>query len=173
MGRPDHFIRIRDRLPQRADQRAVFFRVGIADRVRHVDRGGASDNRGIDTFAQEVELGPGRVLCAPLDIIDQIAGLRDRPPNRLKHGIRTHFQLVLHMHGAGGDEGVDTRAGRRANSLTAALDIAGRGAGKAGDHGCFGAARNLAHGFEIASRSGGETCLDDVHAHRFQQISQV
>jgi hypothetical protein len=38
---PDHLVRVRNGFDQPSDQCAVFFRVRVADRVRHVDRGRA------------------------------------------------------------------------------------------------------------------------------------
>ena len=132
--RPDHLVRVRNVFDQTADEVAILVWMRIADRVGHVDCGRAGGNRGVDTFAEEVKLGARGILGAPLDIIDKVAGLGDRAPHRFEHRVRPHFQLVLHVHGARGDEGVDARARCLADGFAAAVDVGGGGAGEAADH---------------------------------------
>jgi hypothetical protein len=76
---------------------------------------------------------------------------------------------VLHVHGAGGDEGVDARTRRVAYGFTAAFDVLLGRAGQAADDGLFRAAGNLADGGKVAFRGGGETGFDHIDAHVFHQ----
>ena len=172
MRRPDHLVGIGDSLDQAAEQRAIFVRVGITDRVRNIDRGRAALDGDIDTFAQEVELGARCIFCAPLDIVDEVAGLADRPADSFQHGIRPHLQLVLHVYGAGGDESVDTRARSVVDGFAAARDVLLGRTGEAADDGVFRAAGDLADGGKVAFGRSGETGFDHVDTHVFHQCGE-
>src|SRR5689334_14420596 len=66
------------------------------------------------------------------------------------------------MDVAGGDEGVDARAGGLLDRLPGAVDIAWRGAGKRTDRRALDGAGDLSHGFKVAPGSDGKARLDHV-----------
>ena len=132
---PDHFIGVRHSFDDTTEQRAILFRVRIADRVRQVDRCRACLNGNVYCAAQEVKVGTGRVFCAPFYISNQIARLSNRTPNGLENRVLTHFQLMLHVERAGRNESVDTRVSSVLYRFRAAINIARRRAGQAANDG--------------------------------------
>ena len=73
----------------------------IADRVWDIDRSRTGRDCRIDTLTQEIKLRAGGVFWAPFDIIHEVSSLRHRTPHSLQNRIRAHFELMLHMDGAG------------------------------------------------------------------------
>ncbi len=150
VGGEDHCVRARHIGDQVAEHVGVFLRVGVADRVGDVDGGGAGLDRHLDAAAQEVPLGAGGVLGRPFHVVGVVARQGDRGVDRLQDRIRPHLQLVLHVHGAGGDEGVDAAAAGRLDGFGAALDVLLGGPGQAADGRLGDDLGDAAHRLEVA-----------------------
>ena len=54
-------------------------------------------------------IGARRIFRRPLHVVGEVARARDRRADRFEHRVLAHLQLVLHVDGTGGDEGVDAR----------------------------------------------------------------
>ena len=161
----DRLVDVRHAVHQHGDQRGEFLGHRIADGVRNIDRAGAALDRRLDAAAKEVMLAAGTILGRPLDIVAELARIADAVGDRLMHLLRLHLQLELHMQRAGGDEGMDARAGGALQRFPGAIDVAARRARQAGDGRCFRLAGDLAHRLEVAVGGDGEAGLDDVDAH--------
>ena len=96
---------------------------GVADSVGDVDRRRTGLDRGFHAAAQKVGVGAGAVLGRPFHVIDELARQRDGIDGQLQHVVRLHPQLVFHVQRAGGQEDVDTLAGRRLYRLGGAQDV--------------------------------------------------
>ena len=169
MHREHRLVGIRHALAHHAEQRRIFFRRRIADRVGDIDRGGAGIDRGLHAAAQEIVLGAGAVLRRPFDIVGVIARARHLRDHHLEDLVRLLLQLVFHVYGRGGEEGMDALPRRRLDGLGAAVDVLRRRAGEPAHHRILRALGDLVHRGEIAFRSDRETGLDDVDAHVVEQ----
>src|SRR5262249_37860241 len=123
-----------------------------------------------DAAAEEVVLGAGAVLAAPLDVVGILSGARHRRDHHLVDLFRLHLQLPLHVDRRGRDEGVDAAAPGRLDGFAGAVDVGLAGAGKAADDGVLRALGDLAYGVEVAFRCDGEAGLDDVDAHLVEEL---
>ncbi len=102
-----------------------------------------------------------------------VACARHRRDHQLIDVLRLHLQLVLHVHGRGGQEGVDAAARRRLDRFGAAVDILLAGTRQAAHHRILGALGDLVDRLEIAVRRDRETGLDDVDTHGVEQRRDV
>ena len=68
---------------------------------------------------------------------------------------------------------MDAPALRRLDRLGAAVDVVEAGAREAADHGVLGALGDLVDGGEVAVRGDREAGLDDVDAHRVEQLGDL
>ena len=94
-----------------AEQVGIFRRIGIADRIGQIDRGGPRLDRGLYRTAQELAIAAGRVLGRPFNIIAKVAGMGHGTANGFQDLFRFHLQLMPHMQVAGGDHDMDTATG--------------------------------------------------------------
>ncbi len=94
-------------------------------------------------------------------------------PDRLQHRVLAHVQLVLHVDGAGGDEGVDARPLRAFERLARRIDILEAGAAEAAHGGVLHDPGNLLHRREIAGGRHREAGFDDIHAHLVEQLGDL
>ena len=83
-----------------------------------------------------------------------------------------HLQLVLHMQVAGGDHHVDAPTGGRLQGLGTAVNIHLMGAAQARNGACLDDLGDLANRFEVAIGGDGETGLNDIDPHLFQDLGQ-
>jgi hypothetical protein len=86
----------------------------VADGVGHVDGLRAGLDHGLEDAHQEIDLGAAGVLGRELDVVGVFARPADRLHRLLDDLVGRHAQLLLHVDRAGGDEGVDAAARRRA-----------------------------------------------------------
>ncbi len=169
---PDDFIRVRNVLDQAADQLTVFSGVRIADRVGHVDDGGAGLDRHVDAFAEEVELGAGCVFGRPFDVAHEFAAMGNGRAHGFKHGVRAHFELVLHVDRAGRDEGMDARVLCLLQRLACPIDVGERGAGERADRHVLREFGDLRHGLEVALGRCGEASFAYVDLHFLKELGE-
>jgi hypothetical protein len=159
---PDRAAAVGDALAQRADELAVQLGHGVAHGVGDVDRGGALGDHGLEHAAQEVGVAAVAVLGTELDVVAVLPREAHRQLRLLEHLLARHAQLLLHVQLAGGDEGVDARAGRPLQRLGGAADVAVVGARQRAHRAVLDGLRDGAHRLEIAIAAGGEAGLDDV-----------
>ena len=168
MGGEDDRVRAGDAFQQHADDLGALERVGVADRVGDVDRGGPGLDRDFNNAAEVIGLGPGGIHRRPLDVVAQVAGMGHGFMDALCHLV--HVQIrdgAVQRRGA--DEGMDARGFGVTHGFPAAVDILEVGAGEAADGGGFRAFGDLAHRVEITLGGDGKARLDDVDAHFIEQ----
>ena len=98
------------------------------------------------------------------------AGARDGGDYDVEHLIRAHLQLELPVDRRGADEGVDAAPLGMTDGLAGAVDVLRIAARQAAYDRVFHELRDFRDGFEIAVGRGREAGLDDVDAHRVQQL---
>ncbi len=165
MGREDHLVGAGDALDDRAEHRLVLGRDGVAHGIGQVDGGGAGLDGELDAAGQVIDRGAGRVHGRPLDIVDEVARLRDGGRDDLEHLLLGLAHLVRQMDRRGGNEGVDAALPGVAYGFAGAGDIGRDGAGEAGDHRVLHLLGDGHDGFEIAVGGDREAGLDDIDAH--------
>ena len=173
MRREDGLIRVRHALAQHLDHLVELLRHGVADGVGHVDRGSAGLDRGLHAAAQEIRLGARCVHRRPFHIVGMRAGPRHRGDHDLEHLLRAHLQLILPVDRRGADEGVDAAPLGMAHRFARPVDVLRIAARQAAHDRVLHQLRNLRDGLEIAVRRGREARLDDVDAHRIQQLRDL
>ena len=114
-------------------------------------------------------LGAGRILRRPLHVVGPVPGARNRGPDRVEHGIRLHLKLVLHMHWARGDEGVDAWPLGVLQRLACPINILKASAGKPTDGRILDELGNSRNRLEIAVRRDGKAGLNDVDTHLIEK----
>ncbi len=117
--------------------------------------------------------GAGGVFGRPFDVAGVFARVGDGGADRFEHSVRAHPQLVLHVDGAGGDEGVDARALRLPHRLACPVDVGQRRAGQRTDRHVLHQLGDLADALEIALGGRGEAGLADVDLHVLQEFGQL
>ena len=141
---------------------AVLKRRGIADGVGNIDRGGAGLDGRLHDLAEKVELGPGGVLGAELDVRAIALGSPHAGNGLLDDLGLGHPQLVLAMDGRRGQEDVNPRLLCKLDRLPGAVDVAVVAPGQAADRraGDFGG--DGPHRLEVADRGDRKPGFDDV-----------
>lgn len=110
--RPDDGFWRFDASHKRCEEAGEFVWLRITDRIRHVDRGGAIGDGGLEDLDKKFRVGAARVLGRELHVIDVALGKPDGACDCFKHLFLGHFEPVLHVDGAGGDIDVYARSGR-------------------------------------------------------------
>ncbi len=110
-----------------AEHVEVFLGRRVADGIGQVDGGGAGLDGRLDALAEIVEFRARRILRAPLHVRHPLAGARDLELDHLEHLLLALLQLVLAVHGAGREEGMDARALGMLHGLAGAIDVRGAG----------------------------------------------
>jgi hypothetical protein len=85
VGGEDDRVGARNTFQQHLDDLGAFHRVGVADGVGDVDRGGPGLDRDFDYAAEVVVFGPRRVHRRPLDVVAEVAGVGHRLVDPLRH----------------------------------------------------------------------------------------
>jgi hypothetical protein len=169
----DRLLRARHLLHDVAEHLEIFLGGGVAHGVREVDGGGAGLERGLHAAAEIIDLGAGGVLGRPLHVLHPVARARDLEVHHLQHLFRRFHQLVLAVHGRGGDERMDTRALRVLDGLAGAVDVELARPGEPAHHRPLEPPGDLRHGLEIAFRGDGKARLDDVDAHLVEEVGDL
>ena len=156
-----------------ADEVGEFLRLGIAHGIGQVDGGGTGPDGGLHHAAQEVTLGTGGVLGGELHIVG-VSGAAAHPGlDHLQHHLRVLAQLVLHVQGRGGEEGMDAGIPGVLHGLPAAVDVAVHAAAQARHLDGFRLPGDTLHGLEIPLAGGGETGFHNVHAQHFELVGNT
>ena len=150
------------------DERAEFVGLGEAHGVGNVDGGGTGVDGGGDDAHEEVTVGAGGVFGGEFHVGGVGGGALHGGHGKFHHFVGGLAQLVFHVDGRGGDEGVNARMAGELHGFPGAVDVLGVGAGKTGDLRVLHVLGNGLHGFEVAFAGRGEARLDDVDAQHFQ-----
>jgi hypothetical protein len=105
------------------DEREIFLRHGVTDRVGDIDRRGAGIDRGLDAAAQEIVLGARAVFRRPFHVVHMVARARDLLDHHFIDFVRLLLELPLHMHRRSREERVNARPPRMLHGLGAAIDV--------------------------------------------------
>ncbi len=148
---------------QHPDDVAHVGRRRITDGVGDVHRGGPGFDRRLDHLAEEVDLGARGVLGRELDVRAIPFGPLDALHGGGDDVLLGHFELVLAVDGAGGEEDVNPRLFGILDGLPGAVDVFVTAAGQAADHRASYVLGDPTDRLEVAGRSDGETRFDHVH----------
>ncbi|KAF5036469.1 hypothetical protein DSECCO2_574740 [anaerobic digester metagenome] len=162
------FVRTCDRGQEVADEVREFGGLGVTHGVGDVDDGRAGGDHAVADFDQELGVGARGVLGRELDLDAFGYGMAHGRLGHLQHLRRGLAELVLHVQGRGGEEGVDALAFGVFDRLVASVDVRGQRPTQGRDHGFFHGFGDGGHGFEVADACGRKAGLDHVHAERFQ-----
>ena len=169
----DGAVDVRHTLAERLDHAVHVAGRGVADGVGNVDRRRPGGNRRFDHLAEEIGLGPGRVLGRKLDV-RAIARRPPHPRHRVTHNLLLiHLQLVLAMDGAGRQKDVDPRTLGRTDGFPGAVDVFIATAGQPANRRPANRLGDLANGLEVARRGDGKAGLDHVHAQLDQRLGNL
>ena len=156
-----------------ADEVGEFLRLGIAHGVGQVDGGGAGLDGGLHHAAEEVTFGTGGVLGGELHVVG-VPGAAAHPGfDHLQHHFGVLAQLVLHVQGRSGKEGMDAGILGVLHGLPAAVDVAVHAAAQAGHLDGFRLPGDTLHGLEIPLAGGGKTGFHNVHAQHFELVGNT
>ena len=173
VGRDRDRVDARHALFQHADDIGALTGGRVAHCVGDIDRASPCLDGGLDRGHQEIPVGAGGVLGAPLHIDAHGFGVGDRGLDLLEHLVPRHLQLVFHVQIRGRDEGVDARLLGVFDGAVGPVDIAQRRARQPADHRILDDLGDLGHRFEITLRGNGEARLDNVDAHLVQQARDL
>jgi hypothetical protein len=173
MHRDHRLVDVRHAVPDHPDQIGEFLGVGVAHRVRDVDRGGAGLDRALDAAAQEIVLGARPVLAGPFHVVAVAPRAGHAVDHRLVHLLGRLLQLDRHVQRAGRDEGVDAFPGSGLERLGGAVDVGAAGARQRADHAVLDLLGDLVDRAKVALGRDRESSLDHVHAHLLEQIGDL
>src|SRR5690606_14186894 len=163
VGRDEHVLAVTLHLgDDAADHLAVVPGGGEPDGVGDVDRGRTGVHRGLAHGDHELDVGTGGVLGGVLDVVGVLTGAGHARLHRGEHLLLAHLQLVLHVDGRGGQEGVDPRAGGVLDGLPGGVDVHRVGPGQSRHHGPVDLAGDALYRLEVAGGRDREPGLDDV-----------
>ncbi len=160
-------------LAHRAEHRGVLVGHRVADSIGQVDGRRARLDRGIDAPAEIVDRRARGVHRRPLDIVHQIARLRNGLGDDREHVVLGLAHLVRQMDRRGRHECVDARLLRRLHRLARTGDVGGNGAREAGDGRVLHLARDFLHALEVALARNREARLDDVDTHLVENFGDL
>ena len=164
VGHPGHDL---------SDGVTELLRNGIAHGVGNVNGPSTGGDCRLDDSAQEVEFGAPRILAGKLNIIHVSTSTLDRPDRLLNHRLRLHLQLVFHVNGRGGNEGVNTPPFRWANGLGGAVDILVECPGKAAYGGFPDVLGDALYRLEIALAGDRKPRFNDIHSKLLQHFGDT
>ena len=168
VGRPDYFIAVRHAFDDVADTLVPYGRDGVADGIGNIDGSRTCfDNRRKD-FGEEVQIRTHGVFSGKFYIVSVFFGDFHRFDRRIDDLLRLHFQFVLHVDGAGGNEGMNAFFRRGGNSFACFAHIVFNGARQRADCGFGDDFGNRINRLEIARAGGGKTCFNHIDTHLFQ-----
>lgn len=170
MDREHRLVGVRHALTHIREHVAVLGGRGVAHRVGEIDRRGAGLDRRLDAAAQIIEGRARRVHGRPFHVLHEVAGLGHGLQDDVDDLVLALAHLVREVDRRGRHEGVDPRPLGMAHRLAGPGDVGGNRAGEPRDGGALGPPGDLRHGLEIAVRRDGKAGLDDVDAHRIEQL---
>ena len=155
------------------EHRVVLARHRVADRVGHIDRRGALVERDLDHLGHVLDVRARAVLRRELDVVGVLARLRDRRADLPLDVLARGLQLVLDVHVAGGEEGVNPRPLGVPDRLPGGLDVLLGRARQTADHGAFDLSRDRLHRLEVAGRGDREAGLDHIDAQPRELVGDL
>ena len=157
---------------QELDTTAELVRERIPGRVRDVhDRRPCLDN-GLDNLGQEFVVGTPRVLGVELDVLAEVAGIRDGLYGTLDAGGFVNAQLIVDMAFGHADAGMDARPLGIAKRVGGGIDILLHRAGERADRRVLARElRDTADALEVARAGDREARFDDVDV-QLQQLAR-
>ncbi len=159
-------IRLRIRL-------AELLRDVVAHGIRDVHRAGAGVDHRLEHAAQEIHLGAAGVLRGELHVVGVPARPLDRMHRLLHHLVRCHAQLLLHVDGRGGDEGVDARRAGPARASPARSMSLSRARARPHTVLSFTAGATAWTASKSPGTGDREARLDDVHPQLLQGLGDA
>ena len=168
MRRPHHFVAARRFRNQLAEKGFGAVRHRIAHGVGNIDGGGAGFNHRAADFSQKADFRAQRIFAGKFHIIGVFLGDFHRFHRRFNHLLGLHFQLVLHMDGAGGDKSVDAALGGRCHRFAGGADIALHGAAERAHSGAGKRFGDFVDRFEITRAGRSKARFNHIHAQLFQ-----
>ncbi len=164
----DRLVRVGHPLEELADGLAELVRQVVAHGIRDVDGAGAGIDGRLHDAAEKVHLRTPGILGGELHVVGVTARALHRPDRLFHHLVGRHAQLLFHVDGRDGDEGVDARPVRGPERLAGAVYILFQRPRQTADGGVLNGFGHRLHRFEIALAGDGKTGLDDIHLHQFQ-----
>src|SRR4051812_32110310 len=168
-----HALDPADGLAQMTDERAELVRQRVPDGVGNVDGRRPGGDRALDHLGEEVGLGAGCVLGGVLDVVEELARVRDALLGAARHLFARHVQLVLAVERARREEDVAAPAARVAERRFHLIDIALLGAGQRTHGRTLDLAGDGRDGLEVSRRSGREARFDDVDVKALQRAGDA
>ena len=150
------------------DHGVELVRRGVADGVGQVDDRGAGVDDRLGHAAEEVEVRAEGVLGAELHFRALVARVGHHAARLVERLLAGELEFVLQVQVARGDERMDSRMHRLAESPRRGVDILLQRAGEAGDGRLLHGARDGGDGFGIARRGDGKARLDDIDTQRLE-----
>ena len=114
---------VAERFDDAADDFAVFFGSGVADRVGNVDGAGSGGDHGARDLFEIIRVGAGSVFGGKLDVVHVRAGEFDGGDGVVENLLPGFLELVLQVDIAGGDEGVNAGTAGFVERAGGALDV--------------------------------------------------
>ena len=164
----DRLVSIGYALNDLPDGFAKLMRDRVAYGIRDIDGARAGINSLLNDAAEEVDLGTAAIFTGELHITTQVAGALDRMHGLFDHLIRWQAQLVFHMNGAGGNEGVDTSGVGIDQGFGSSIDIRIHCPGQTAHGAVLDGLGNTLYRFEVAGASNREAGFNHVHPQFFQ-----
>ena len=127
-------VQRRHQLVEARQPGAVLVRHRVADGVGDVDRARALLDRRGDDLGGELDLRARRVHRRELDVLDELARVRDGGARLPEHVLARRLQLVDDVDVGGRDERVDARPRGVADGVGGRVDVGELGAREPGDH---------------------------------------
>ena len=117
-----------------------------------------------DDLGGELDLRARRVHRRELDVVDELARVRDGGARLPQHVLARGLQLVDDVDVRGRDEGVDPRRAASRTACAGRVDVGELRPREPGDHRALDLARDPLDGLEVARRGDREAGLDHVDA---------
>ena len=155
------------------DEGREFVRLGIAHGIGQVDGGRPGLDGRLHHPAEEILVRTGGVLGGEFHVVGIARAATHPGLDHLEHHLRLLAQLVLHVQGRRGEEGVDARTPGHLDGLPAAVDVVVHATGQTGDLDVARLLGDAAHGLEVAGAGSREARFHDVHAQHFQLMGQA
>ena len=151
-----------------SDPNSYFIGHEDADGIGDVDRPGSRFDSGGDNLLHEAHVAPSGIFEAELHILDKGTGVGDGIDGTADHFVGGHLELVLHVDGAGGDEGVDATLGGFGDGITGGFDVALESTSEGADARLGDPLGDLVDRVEVSGAGSGEACFDHIDAEAFE-----
>ncbi len=165
MGGEDHPVRAGNGGAEKVQKFPELRGEGIAHGVGDVDRSRPGRNGDPHGPGQEVPVASGRVLGGKLHLPHKTHRVAHRAVDGLEDLLRGELELLLHMEGGGGQEGVDSGRAGLLERAGGGFDILGAAPGEGADGGVTDLFRDGADRRKVVGRGHGKAGFEDVDPH--------